>query len=119
MTNQIARRARRAKRVGFAISQNTTLCRLSVYRSNENIYAQIIDDQKQITLAQASTLDREFKARKFEGTGREQAAEIGKLLAERAISAGVTKVVFCRGAYQYHGRIKAIADGARSGGLIF
>lgn len=88
--------------------------RLSVFRSSKNIYAQIIDDQNGVTLASASSLEGEQK-----GTDREAAARIGKLIAERAIEKGVKDVVFDRGGYIYHGRVKALADAAREAGLNF
>ncbi len=91
--------------------------RLSVHRSLKNIYAQIIDDSKGVTLAAASTLDENLK--KDAGCNREAAEKVGKMIAERAKAAGVTQVVFDRGGYIYHGRVKALADAARAGGLDF
>lgn len=91
--------------------------RLSVFRSNTNIYAQIIDDLKGVTLASASSL--ELSEAKRENTNIADAAEVGKKVAERAKEAGVTKVVFDRNGYLYHGKVKALADGAREGGLQF
>ena len=93
--------------------------RLSVFRSSKNIYAQVIDDAKGVTLAAASSLEEAFKASKKTGTDKAAAAAIGKLVAERALKAGVKDVVFDRGGYIYHGRIKALADAARAGGLNF
>jgi large subunit ribosomal protein L18 len=93
--------------------------RLSVFRSDKNIYAQIIDDATGRTLAAASTLDKDVKATVKNGATSEAAATIGKLIAERATKAGVADVVFDRGAYIYHGRVKALADAAREGGLQF
>ena len=93
--------------------------RLSVFRSAKNIYAQVIDDQKGITLAAASTLEEAFKKDGKTGADKAAAAVVGKLIAERAVKAGVESVVFDRGAYLYHGRVKALADGAREGGLKF
>jgi large subunit ribosomal protein L18 len=93
--------------------------RLSVFRSDKNIYAQIIDDANGRTLAAASTLDKDVKATVSNGGSSEAAAQIGKLIAERGTKAGVTEVVFDRGAYIYHGRVKALADAAREGGLQF
>jgi large subunit ribosomal protein L18 len=90
--------------------------RLSVFRSSKNIYAQIIDDAQGITLAAASTLEGEGKTK---GSDREAAAKVGKLVAERAIEKGVKDVVFDRGGYIYHGRVKALADAARDAGLNF
>ena len=93
--------------------------RLSVFRSSKNISAQLIDDTKGVTLASASTLEEDFKKSGKKGSDKAGAAEIGKLLAERAIKAGQKKVVFDRGRYMFHGRVKALADAAREGGLEF
>jgi large subunit ribosomal protein L18 len=93
--------------------------RLSVFRSDKNIYAQVIDDASGRTLAAASSLDKDVKAGGAKGWTAEGAAAIGKLIAERATKAGVAEVVFDRGAYLYHGRVKALADAAREGGLKF
>jgi large subunit ribosomal protein L18 len=93
--------------------------RLSVFRSDKNIYAQIIDDATGRTLAAASTLDKDVKATVKNGATSEAAVTIGKLIAERATKAGVADVIFDRGAYIYHGRVKALADAAREGGLQF
>jgi large subunit ribosomal protein L18 len=92
--------------------------RLSVFRSSKNIYAQVIDDAKGVTLASASSLEKDFRSSK-KGADKAAAAAIGKLVAERAIKAGVKDVVFDRGGYIYHGRVKALADAAREGGLNF
>ena len=93
--------------------------RLSVHRSDKNIYAQIIDDASGRTLAAASTLDKDIKSSLKNGSTSEAAAAIGKLIAERGLAAKVSEVVFDRGAYLYHGRVKALADAAREGGLQF
>ena len=93
--------------------------RLSVFRSDRNIYAQIIDDSTGRTLAAASTLDKDIKASTPNGGTQEAAASIGKLIAERGIKAGVAEVIFDRGGYLYHGRVKALAEAAREGGLQF
>lgn len=93
--------------------------RLSVHRTGKQIYAQIICDIRGITLAAASTLDKELKEKLKTGATKEAAAEVGKLIAERAKKAGVSKVVYDRGSFVYHGRVKALADGAREGGLEF
>ncbi len=93
--------------------------RLSVHRSSKNIYAQVIDDTKGVTLAAASSLDQALKERVKKGSDIEAAREVGKLIAERARAAGVQQVVFDRGAYLYHGRVKALAEAAREGGLSF
>ncbi len=93
--------------------------RLSVFRSNKHIYAQIIDDERGHTLAAASTLDRELREKLPKGSDKAAAREVGLLIARRAREAGVEQVVFDRGAYKYHGRVKALAEGAREGGLQF
>lgn len=91
--------------------------RLSVHRSSKNIYAQIIDDSKGVTLAAASTLDKSLKSNA--GCNCDAAEKVGKMIAERAKKAGITQVVFDRGGFIYHGRVKALADAARAGGLDF
>jgi len=93
--------------------------RLSVFRSGKNIYAQIIDDASGRTLAAASTLDKDVKAAGKNGATQSAAEATGKLIAERAKKANVSDVVFDRGAYIFHGRVKALADAAREGGLSF
>jgi large subunit ribosomal protein L18 len=93
--------------------------RLSVFRSNQHIYAQVIDDRAGRTLAAASTLEAEVRAEAAELRGAAMAGKIGQLIAERAKAAGVEKVIFDRGGYRYHGRIKALADAAREAGLSF
>ena len=93
--------------------------RLSVFRSSKHIYAQIIDDSKGATLAAASSLDKELKGKLRTGADKAAAAEVGRLVAERAVKAGVEAVVFDRGGYKYHGRVRALADAAREGGLKF
>ena len=93
--------------------------RLSVYRSGKHIYAQVIDDTKGATLAAASSLDKDIKGKVKNGAGKDAAGEVGKLVAERAKKAGVEVVVFDRGGFIFHGRVKALADAAREGGLEF
>jgi large subunit ribosomal protein L18 len=93
--------------------------RLSVFRSGRHIYVQVIDDEQGKTVAAASTLDKDLRSKLKTGADRAAAAEVGKLVAERAKAAGVTTVVFDRGGYLFHGRIKALADAAREGGLEF
>jgi large subunit ribosomal protein L18 len=93
--------------------------RLAVYKSGRHIYAQVIDDGKGETLAHASSLDSGLKKESPRGASRDAAGKVGVLVAERAKKAGVTKVVFDRGGYRYHGRVKALAEGARTGGLEF
>lgn len=101
------------------VSTRETRPRLSVFRSGKQIYAQVIDDLSGKTLAAASTLEAELKEKLKTGADTKAASEVGKLVAERAKKAGVSKVVFDRGRYIYHGRVKALADGAREGGLVF
>lgn len=93
--------------------------RLSVFRSSKNIYAQVIDDAGGRTLASASTLETSLRGTIKTGADKDAAAAVGKLLAERAVAAGVKEVVFDRGGYIFHGRVKALADAAREGGLSF
>ena len=93
--------------------------RLSVFRSGKNIYAQVIDDRQGRTLAAASTLERAVKDKVSTGADRAAAKTVGALIAERALAAGVTEVVFDRGGYRYHGRVQALADAARESGLKF
>ena len=112
----MVRRASRVRRQIKAVANGRP--RLSVHRSSKNIYAQIIDDVAGKTLASASTLDGDLKALKT-GADTAAAAAVGKLVAERAVKAGVKEVVFDRGAFIYHGRVKALAEAAREGGLNF
>ena len=91
--------------------------RLSIHRSSKNIYAQVIDDAKGHTVAAASSLEKDLKSKLKTGADTAAAAAVGKLVAERAVKAGVKEVVFDRGPYIYHGRVKALADAAREGGL--
>jgi len=112
-------RLRRHFRVRNKVNGTTVRPRLCVFRSNSNIYAQVIDDVKGNTLVAASTLDAALKAKVANGSNKEAAKEVGKLVAERAIEKGIKTVVFDRGGYVYHGRIKELADGAREAGLEF
>jgi large subunit ribosomal protein L18 len=93
--------------------------RLTVFRSSQHIYAQVIDDKRGHTLAAASSLDKSLREKLKTGADKAAAGEVGKLVAERAKAAGVDKVVFDRGSYIFHGRVKALADAAREGGLQF
>ncbi len=93
--------------------------RLSVFRSSKQIYAQIIDDTRGTTIAAASSLEKDSRSSLKTGATVEAAKKIGELIARRAVEAGISEVVFDRGGYMYHGRIKALADGAREGGLKF
>jgi large subunit ribosomal protein L18 len=111
---------RRKARLRFGLRQKSGgRVRLSVFRSSKNIYAQIIDDAAGRTLAAASSLDAGLKAELKTGADKDAAAAVGKLVAERALAAGIKAVVFDRGPYMYHGRVKALADAAREGGLDF
>ena len=120
MAKKITPLQRRTVRVRKALAARGNLRpRLSVFRSSKQIYAQVIDDAKGVTLAAASTLEKDFKSAKKTGADMAAAKAIGKLVAERAVKAGVKDVVFDRGGYIYHGRVKALADAAREGGLNF
>ena len=111
---------RRKGRLRYQIRQKSHgRLRLSVFRSGKNIYAQVIDDAQGRTVASASTLDADLKAALKTGADKAAAAAVGKLVAERALAAGIKQVVFDRGAYLYHGRVKTLADAAREGGLDF
>jgi large subunit ribosomal protein L18 len=109
------RRARIHRRIRKKVNGTQVRPRLAVYRSNKSIYAQVIDDTAGNTLVSASSRDTAIA----KATKSEMAKEVGKLLAERAKAAGINAIVFDRGGYQYHGRVKALADGAREGGLDF
>ena len=110
------RRQRIKFRIRKTVSGTPARTRLSVFRSNKEIYAQIIDDVNGVTLAAASSRDKEVNA---EGTKIEMAVAVGKAIAEKALKAGIEKVSFDRGGYLYHGRVKSLADGAREAGLKF
>ena len=115
--DRFERRERRARYVLRKVANGRA--RLSVHRSGRHIYGQIIDDAAGRTLAAASTLDKDLRAGLKTGADREAAKRVGLLLAERAKAAGVEQVVFDRGGYKYHGRVQALAEGAREGGLAF
>jgi large subunit ribosomal protein L18 len=120
MEHSNALRERRKQRIRNRIRRESGgRTRLSVFRSGKNIYAQVIDDRAGSTVAAASTVDKELRATLKSGATKEAAAAVGKLVAERAVSKGVSAVVFDRGSYLYHGRIKALADAAREAGLKF
>jgi large subunit ribosomal protein L18 len=113
-------RDRRRARLRFQLRQKGHgRPRLSVFRSGKNIYAQVIDDEHGRTLAAASTLEKTLRGTLKTGADKAAAGAVGKMIAERALAAGVKQVVFDRGAYLYHGRVKALADAAREGGLDF
>lgn len=120
MIKKVARNKLRQKRhfrIRNKVSGTAACPRLNVFRSNTHIYAQVIDDNAGVTLASASTLDKDAKLKNTSNT--EAAAAIGKLVAERALKAGISEVVFDRGGYIYHGRVKALAEAAREAGLKF
>jgi large subunit ribosomal protein L18 len=120
MSAKVDLRARRQARLRHQLrTKGHGRPRLSVFRSGRHIYAQVIDDAAGRTVAAASSLERSLREALASGADREAAAAVGKLIAERAIAAGVKEVVFDRGAYLYHGRVQALADAAREGGLAF
>ena len=114
--NTRAQRLKRHRRVRKNISGTAERPRLNVFRSLNHIYAQIIDDTKGVTLVAASSLEKDFEGY---GGNIEAAKNVGKKVAEKALAAGIKQVVFDRGGYIYHGRVAALADGAREGGLEF
>jgi large subunit ribosomal protein L18 len=116
MGAKLSRRERIKKGIRKNLSGSTERPRLSVFRSNKGIYAQIIDDVTGKTLVSASSLSKDFSAT---GNKIEQSVAVGKLVAEKAIAAGIKDVVFDRNGYLYHGRVKSLAEGAREGGLNF
>ncbi len=113
------RRERRQRRVRAKVQGTPERPRLNVFRSARHIFAQIIDDSKGHTLVAASTLDKDVRVRAAELKKKDEAKAVGKMLAQRALEKGLKQVVFDRGGYQYHGRIKSLAEGAREGGLEF
>jgi len=115
-TDRKFERERRHKRVRTKVSGTAECPRLCVYRSNTALYAQIIDDDKQITLASASTADKEVKTKR---SNKEAAKEVGTLIAKRAAAKKIKTVVYDRGGYIYHGVVKELAEAAREGGLEF
>ena len=115
--NKFDKRKARVRRTLKARSEGRP--RLSVHRSSKHIYAQIIDDAAGTTLAAASTMEKDLRGSLKTGANKDAAAAIGKLVAERAVKAGVKEVVFDRGGYLFHGRVKALADAARESGLSF
>ena len=120
MAEKLGAEDRRKARVRRAIRKAANgRPRLSVFRSSKQIYAQVIDDERGTTLAAASSLEKDMRGKLKSGGNVDAAKEVGRLIAERASAAGVTSVVFDRGGYLYHGRVKALADAAREGGLDF
>ncbi|HNR80260.1 MAG TPA: 50S ribosomal protein L18 [Mesotoga infera] len=112
-------RQKRHLRVRAKLSGTAERPRLAVYRSEKHIYAQLIDDTKGITLVSASTVDREMRDSTEKPWNVEAASQVGKLLAKKALEKGISSVVFDRGGFNFHGRVKSLADGAREGGLKF
>jgi len=120
MSTNLSLQTRRQQRLRYQLRQKSSgRARLSVFRSGKHIYAQVIDDEAGRTVAAASTLDKDLKASLRTGADKDAASAVGKLIAERSKAAGVVAVVFDRGSYLYHGRVKALAEAAREGGLDF
>lgn len=113
------RRERRQRRVRAKVSGTAARPRLNVFRSSRHIFAQLIDDSVGNTIVSASTLDPEVRTNAKQWDKKAEAKHVGKLLAERAVAKGLKQVVFDRGGYQYHGRVKSLAEGSREGGLEF
>ncbi len=120
MADKFTLQERRRRRLRYRLRvKGGGRVRLSVFRSGRHIYAQIIDDVQGRTLAAASSLEKEMRGELRSGADKDAATVVGRRVAERAVAAGVTEVVFDRGPYLYHGRVKALADAAREGGLKF
>lgn len=116
--NRKETRLKRHRRIRRRLMGDQERPRLCVYRSNKHIYAQIVDDAKSTTLVMASTLDTDLKAKVEKPWNKESGEKVGELIGQRALKAGIKAVVFDRGGYIYHGRIAAVAEGARKAGLI-
>lgn len=112
-----ARRNKIRRRIRYNLEGTTERPRISVFKSNKHIYAQLIDDEKGVTVASASTVDKELRDEVAGKTGTEQASFVGKKLGERAKEKGVDQAVFDRSGYAYHGRVKAVSEGVREAGL--
>jgi large subunit ribosomal protein L18 len=120
MADKLALMERRRSRLRYQLKlKSGGRPRLSVFRSGKHIYAQVIDDRQGVTLAAASSIEKPMREGLKTGADKDAATAVGKLVAERAVAAGVSKVVFDRGPYLYHGRVKALAEAAREGGLSF
>lgn len=117
MNNKSVARQKIRYRIRKRVAGTTTAPRLSVFRSNTDIYAQLIDDSNGVTIASASSKQKDISAQK--GPKIEKSKMVGEAIAKKATELGVTKVIFDRSGYLYHGRVKAVADGAREGGLVF
>ena len=118
-SNRVISRQRRHRRIRGRMDGTAARPRLNVFRSLDHIYAQLIDDVAGHTLVSASTVDKKLAAEMNDKPKKEQAKMVGKTVAERALAAGIDTIVFDRGGYIYHGRVQALADGAREGGLKF
>ena len=119
MDDKVRLRLKRHRRVRYKVSGTAERPRLAVFRSEKHIYAQLIDDDAGSTLAAASSVDAGYREGKKTGANIEAAKAIGGLIAQRAKEKGITRVVFDRGGFQYHGRVQQLADAARAGGLEF
>ena len=119
MITKIERRIKIKTRIRSKISGTASRPRLSVFRSNKQIYVQVVDDTKGVTLVAAASNDKELALECKGKSGKDAAAIVGKKIAERALAQGISTVSFDRGGYLYHGRVKSLADAAREGGLIF
>ncbi len=119
MDEKVRLRLKRHRRVRAKVHGTALRPRLNVFRSAKHIYAQLIDDERGVTLAAASTVEKPLREEKVDGGNIEGAKRVGALIAERAKAHGLTAVVFDRGGWKYHGRVKALADAAREGGLEF
>ena len=119
MNDKLRLRERRHRRVRYKVIGTAARPRLAVYRSSKNIYAQLVDDDARHTLCAASTLDADYRKAGKTGANQIAAEAVGSMIADRAKAAGITKVVFDRGGFIYHGRIQQLADAARKGGLEF
>lgn len=119
LSTRLVSRLKRQKRIRKRITGTTERPRLCVFRSSAHIYAQVIDDVTGSTLACASTLDKDFKENNGKSAGKDAATAIGRLVGARALERGISNVVFDRNGFLYHGRVKALSDGAREAGLNF
>jgi large subunit ribosomal protein L18 len=119
MDDKVRLRIKRHKRVRYKVSGTAERPRLAVFRSLKHTYAQLIDDDNRVTLASASTMEASYRDGKKSGGNADAAKVVGSMIAERAKEKGLSRVVFDRGGFKYHGRIKELADAARAGGLEF
>jgi large subunit ribosomal protein L18 len=112
-------REKRHKRITKNMQGSSQRPRLALFRSKKHIYAQLVRDDNQAVITGCSTLSEDFKSRNIKSTNKEGAKEVGKLIAQKALKLGIKQVAFDRAGYKYHGRVQALAEGAREGGLIF